>query len=287
MKNSTSQDNSIRVFVSYAREDLEIAQQLSCDLKSNGVNIWFDKDQILVGQNWKYEIRKAIQECDYFIALLSSNSISKRGFVQKELKIAFDVFDEFPRGHTYIIPIRLDACEPFDERLNELHRIDIFPSYKDCIDRLLRFLKPATHELNLHEDRMKIIKYPYGEFDILFIETSDEWVKLYLSVLGGFYRCDYANTYHQAVSRLNIFKYKVICGELFFGWHPDRQYLLSYIAENFPEISIILTTVFVSKPKLFQDMIEMRNSIVKNVLDKSSGSLLKDLFSSISKIMAE
>ena len=44
------------------------------------------------------------------IACLSKNSISKRGYVQKELKEAISVLDEIPEDAIYIIPIRIDGC---------------------------------------------------------------------------------------------------------------------------------------------------------------------------------
>ncbi len=45
-----------------------------------------DRKDILIGQNWQL----AIQKSSYFLALLSSNSVSKAGYVQKELRMALD-----------------------------------------------------------------------------------------------------------------------------------------------------------------------------------------------------
>ena len=59
---------------------------------------------------WECEIRQAIKTADIFIACLSTQSVNKRGVFQKELKYAFDVLGEFPEGHIYIIPVRIDDC---------------------------------------------------------------------------------------------------------------------------------------------------------------------------------
>jgi hypothetical protein len=73
------------VFISYAREDAAAAFRLSEALKEAGVETWFDQERIVGGQNWPMETRRAIRQCDFFVALLSSRSLSKRGFVQREI----------------------------------------------------------------------------------------------------------------------------------------------------------------------------------------------------------
>ncbi len=77
-----------KVFLSYAREDLKIAKKIYNDLADKGINVWLDDNALIPGQNWRYEITQAIKGSNYFLALLSSNSVSKIGYVQKELKLA-------------------------------------------------------------------------------------------------------------------------------------------------------------------------------------------------------
>jgi hypothetical protein len=47
-----------------------------------GERYWFDEESLLAGQNWKNTITQAINKSKYFIALLSSNSVNKRGYIQ-------------------------------------------------------------------------------------------------------------------------------------------------------------------------------------------------------------
>lgn len=128
----------VTVFISYAREDREAARRLFKDLKSYNVIPWLDEESLLPGQRWKEEIRKAIKRSSYFIALLSTNSLSKRGHVQKEFRDALDILDEIPESDIYVIPIRLEECEPTHEKLQELHRVDMFPSWRDGLHRVLK-----------------------------------------------------------------------------------------------------------------------------------------------------
>ncbi len=129
-----------KVFLSYAREDSKVAQKLCKDLENAGVAVWMDSKDILPGEKWKARIVRAIKESSYFLILLSSHSDKKRGFVQKELKIALELLDESPQFQIFIIPIRLDKFTPSDEKLQELQWIDLFPSYKDSLDKILNVI---------------------------------------------------------------------------------------------------------------------------------------------------
>lgn len=94
-----------RAFLSYASEDSGEAMDLREKLRACGVEVWFDRYELLPGQRWAQTIREAISKCDFFIAFLTENSVTKRGFVQKELKRAIDLLDEFPEDSVFIIPV--------------------------------------------------------------------------------------------------------------------------------------------------------------------------------------
>ena len=126
------------VFISYAREDMQAASELFIRLRSQGFRPWLDVICLLPGQPWKESIRKAIKECRFFLALLSSRSVDKQGFVQKEMRIALDVLDEYPPNSVYIIPARLDDCQPTHERLAQLQWVDLFPSHDAGLLRIMQ-----------------------------------------------------------------------------------------------------------------------------------------------------
>ncbi len=136
-------------FLSYAKEDAATASYLYQELTAAGVDVWFDSENLRPGVKWKSEIRKAIRKSRYFIALISSTSIAKKGFVQREVRDALEVFREFPENETYLIPVRLDACEvPFDE-LAELQWVDLFPEWESGRDKLLRLFGATDRKLAL------------------------------------------------------------------------------------------------------------------------------------------
>lgn len=152
-------NSATKVFISYAREDIELAKKIYDDLKREGIIPWLDSEDILPGQDWKIAINQAIKESNFFLALLSSNSISKNGFVQKELKIAFDVLDNMPQSEIFIIPARLDKCQPSEERLVNIHWADIFPHYEKGLKQILRVLVPKKldSENNYNNNKIRVL----------------------------------------------------------------------------------------------------------------------------------
>lgn len=134
-----------RIFLAHASEDKPAVRELYRELKARGFDPWLDSEDLMPGQVWKIEIPKAIREASVFLACLSSRSIAKRGYVQKEFRTALNTFGELPPGSIYLIPVRLDDCEVPDLQipdlglgLRDVHWVDLFA--EDGLDRLLRAL---------------------------------------------------------------------------------------------------------------------------------------------------
>jgi hypothetical protein len=133
--------SSLKVFLSYAREDIASAQRLYDNLRAEGADVWFDKYSLVPGQNWETEIVQAIRGSRFFLALLSAKSVNKKGYVQKEIKQALDVLDEYPETGIFLIPVRLDNCKPTYEKLRHLQWVDMFPDWDDGLAHILKALK--------------------------------------------------------------------------------------------------------------------------------------------------
>ena len=130
-----------QVFLSYARIDARQARKLYSRLNGEpGIRVWFDKEDLLPGLRWRPAIRKAIRESRYFIGLLSGNTADRRGFQNTELRAALQILDEFPDQHVFLIPTRLEDCEPPIEDLRELNYADLFPDWEAGYQTLRRSL---------------------------------------------------------------------------------------------------------------------------------------------------
>ncbi len=130
----------MRIFISYAREDSEVAKRIYGDLMGAGYDPWLDSEQLVPGENWKLSIGKALRQSELVLALLSHRSLNKRGFVQREVKQALALLEEIPGDQIFVIPVRLEECVPSNVMLAELHWIDLFPDYESGCRRILRLL---------------------------------------------------------------------------------------------------------------------------------------------------
>lgn len=148
------------VFLSYAHADAEKALRLYSDLTRAGVDVWLDQESLLPGQPWKPAIEKAIRDTRYFVALLSATSVSRRGYVQKELIIALDVLEEFPSEDIFVIPARIEECSPSHHKLRDLHWVDLYPDWDRGVGKILRAIgvpvnqTRSTDRPNLSEGRV-------------------------------------------------------------------------------------------------------------------------------------
>lgn len=117
----------IKIFIGYAREDQLYADQIYTFLNGlNGVVPWMDQYNLLPGSNWEEEIMTAIKESRFVLMLLSSRSVNKEGYVQKEAQEILDRLKYFPPGEIFIIPARIDYCTPRYQALKKLHYVDLF-----------------------------------------------------------------------------------------------------------------------------------------------------------------
>lgn len=105
-----------QVFISYSRKDIEFVDRLANDLKAAGFEVWYDLSGLEAGTQWGSEIQKAIETSQFFLVVLSPNSI-KSSWVEREFLHASD------QGKK-IIPLLYQQCALPMWSLN-LHFIDM------------------------------------------------------------------------------------------------------------------------------------------------------------------
>jgi hypothetical protein len=137
------------VFLSYAREDIVFAQKLCNDLRHNGISVWFDETELQVGENWKTTIREKISISKFFLALISSSSINKKGFVQKEIEQAISVQKDKYIDDIFILPIRIDDCKISYPEFSSINYVDMFPDYDKSLNNLVQTIWKPKSQTNL------------------------------------------------------------------------------------------------------------------------------------------
>lgn len=101
----------LRIFLCHATDDKKTVRRLHERLQSAGFEPWLDEERLLPGQRWRDEIPRAVQASDLVIVCLSKASISKAGYVQREIKYSLDVALQQPESTIFLIPLRLEECE--------------------------------------------------------------------------------------------------------------------------------------------------------------------------------
>jgi hypothetical protein len=93
----------LRIFLCHASADKPTMRILHSRLRQADIEPWFDEMDLIAGQDWELEIPKAIRASDAILVCLSRHSVTKAGYVQKEIKYALDVADEQPEGAIFIM----------------------------------------------------------------------------------------------------------------------------------------------------------------------------------------
>ena len=167
-----TESRKLRVFLCHASQDKPIVRELYQRLLSEGwIDPWLDEEKLLPGQDWDLEIEKAVEVADAVVVCLSSNSVDKEGYIQKELRYVINIAFEKPEDVIYLIPLRLDNCQ-VPRRLKGYHYLDYFSNRDSVYPRLLsslmersRTLKAPNNSIWVEPDvEKKNIKYEKRNF---------------------------------------------------------------------------------------------------------------------------
>ena len=170
----------LKVFLCHASGDKPPVRELYRRLVAEGVDAWLDQEKLLPGQDWRVEIPRAVSESDVVVICLSNKSITKEGYIQKEIRFALDSAEEKPEGTIFLIPARLEDCV-VPERLNRWQWVDLYE--ENGFIKLLRSLKLRANAVG-------------AVIDPISYEDTDEERKrrldqLYTEGLAAFYTEDW------------------------------------------------------------------------------------------------
>ena len=125
-----TQLRKLHVFLCHASQDKPIVRELYQRLLAEDwIDPWLDEERLLPGQDWNLEIEKAVESSGAVIVCLSNLSVSKEGYVQKELRQVLRIAEEKLEGAIFVLPIRLDDCG-IPRQLKDKQFLDYFPESK-------------------------------------------------------------------------------------------------------------------------------------------------------------
>jgi hypothetical protein len=161
-----------RPFISYAREDRNVAVLIHAELTAVGAEPWLDAVNLIAGEDWELAVERALRTATHVIVLISERSVNKRGYVQKELRQALSLLEEYPPGAVFIIPVRLDDLQPQHPMLQRLQWVDLFIDYGAGFRQLIAAMGIAP-PVEAKADSMALVRgYPNVPRDVIAIIVS-------------------------------------------------------------------------------------------------------------------
>jgi CheY-like chemotaxis protein len=136
----------VKTFLCHSKQDKAAVRELYFRLTRSFVEPWFDEENLIGGQDWDYEIRNAVKSSEIILVCLSNQSVTRPGYLQKEIRMALDAADEQLPGAIFIIPLLLEHC-PVPERLAKWQWIDY--TQPDGWERLMRSIRTRAKALGL------------------------------------------------------------------------------------------------------------------------------------------
>jgi hypothetical protein len=168
----------IKVFLAHSNRDKAAVREIFSLLKIDGFQPWLDEESLVPGQQWELEVKNAVLNSDVFVVFLSKNSVSRKGYFNKEIAYALDIAEQNPEGTIFIVPIQLDECI-VPERLGHLHRLRLPFSDSDfsigaTYLQLRRALISRAYDLHLLQESGP---YLYGGYsnDVKGVKRASDW----------------------------------------------------------------------------------------------------------------
>lgn len=101
-------ESGLKVFLSYASEDAEVAADVAAALQADGHDVFFDRERLRGGAAYDAEIRAAIAQSDLFVFLISAAVLKERSYALTELKFARETWSS-PVGR--VLPVAIGRVD--------------------------------------------------------------------------------------------------------------------------------------------------------------------------------
>jgi TIR domain len=94
-------DQKFNVFISYALDDRDFADQLTQGLESKGITVWSDRS-LQPGSNWTEEIEAGLEQSRHIVFVVSQESLNSPSI---NFEIGFALSKAAKSPDTLIIPV--------------------------------------------------------------------------------------------------------------------------------------------------------------------------------------
>ncbi len=97
------------VLLSYASQDAAAAQRICDALRAAGVEVWFDKNELIGGDAWDRRIRGQVASCALFLRVISAATQARlEGYFRIEGKLAAQRTHAMAEEKAFLLPVVID-----------------------------------------------------------------------------------------------------------------------------------------------------------------------------------
>ena len=77
----------MKVFISYSSKDDAVAEKIASYLERAGLDVWYDKREIMPGDNWGEKVGQGLRESDAMVVLVSEGAPGSE-FMRRDVEFA-------------------------------------------------------------------------------------------------------------------------------------------------------------------------------------------------------
>lgn len=101
-------ENKRKVFISHSSANKEFVDKLTRDLNENGIDTWYDKTEIMPGDNLMEKLQEGLDEATHYIFVLSPEALESK-WVEYEVESTF--LNTKEKGIKKFIPVKYRECK--------------------------------------------------------------------------------------------------------------------------------------------------------------------------------
>lgn len=127
---------SAKLFISYSKADDSFVRKLITDLRRYGYRPLLPEDEILIGDNLQQKLNEIIKESDFFITILSKESI-ENNWIKREWLFAKE-------NNKMIIPVIIDEITIPNE-FDSIKYADFKNAYKEPLKSMIKSIESKSN----------------------------------------------------------------------------------------------------------------------------------------------
>jgi hypothetical protein len=78
----------MKVFISHARKDAELALRLARRMVEAGLDVWNPDEEIVPGENWAMKLGEALESSELMVLLLTPGAFEEDSMLQRDIEYA-------------------------------------------------------------------------------------------------------------------------------------------------------------------------------------------------------